>query len=302
MLLAANSELFSAAMWDEPWTFPAIQLWVSLLQRFEGFSDASNLAVIKAILDLLKPEKRYEVQESFEKTLAPIAGHFTTVEAFQSFLLANLRAHAVMQSAQSRDSDTLAWSKAYDFIIQTLQGGCLLDNTIVDEAVTLAVSHMQQGDSDVAALQTSAPEDLSLVECYYKQRFVELEAKLNKFEHSNCSGGSKRNGGDSGDRGKRDSAGAHSGSQDSGKRDGKPKTPPKCDNLKCLSGGKHFGKCFAECDFEKEHEKLATDEKKFSELKKRRDEKHIQMATSLSDPFRDDDSDSADSFSSKADS
>eukprot|EP00961_Rhodomonas_salina_P117674 1583746-Rhodomonas_salina.1 len=99
-------------MWDEPWKFPAIQIWVSLLQRFEGFSNTSNFALIKAILDLLKQEKRrsvYEVTKRFEKTLVPIAGHFTTVEAFQSFLLANLRAHAIMQSAQSRDTDARAW-------------------------------------------------------------------------------------------------------------------------------------------------------------------------------------------------
>eukprot|EP00961_Rhodomonas_salina_P037035 497960-Rhodomonas_salina.1 len=163
---------------------------------------------------------------------------------------------------------------------------------------------MQQGDSDVAALQTSAAADLSPVERYYKQRFEELEAKLNKFEQRSGSGSSKRGGGDRdrGDRGKRDRAGARSGSQDSNERDGKSKTPPKCDNPKCVSGGKHFGKCFAERDFEKEREKLAADEKKFRELKKRRDEKHVRMATSLSDPSSDDDSDSADSFSSKADS
>eukprot|EP00961_Rhodomonas_salina_P006932 94163-Rhodomonas_salina.2 len=91
-------------MWDEPWRFPAIQIWVSLLQRFEGFLDASNFALIKAFLDLLKPEKRlsvYKVTEHFEKTLAPIAGHFTSVAAFQSFLLENLRAHTIIQSAQS---------------------------------------------------------------------------------------------------------------------------------------------------------------------------------------------------------
>eukprot|EP00961_Rhodomonas_salina_P175559 2367726-Rhodomonas_salina.1 len=35
MCLAAKGELYSAAMWDEPWRFPAIQIWVSLLQRFE---------------------------------------------------------------------------------------------------------------------------------------------------------------------------------------------------------------------------------------------------------------------------
>eukprot|EP00961_Rhodomonas_salina_P121086 1629535-Rhodomonas_salina.1 len=35
MCLAAIGELYSASMWDEPWRFPAIQIWVSLLQRFE---------------------------------------------------------------------------------------------------------------------------------------------------------------------------------------------------------------------------------------------------------------------------
>eukprot|EP00961_Rhodomonas_salina_P093602 1259429-Rhodomonas_salina.1 len=54
--------------------------------------------------------------------------------------------------------------------------------------------------------------------------------------------------------------------------------PPKCDNPKCPSGGMHFGKCFAERDFDKEREKLEADAKKFRELKKRQHEKHASMA------------------------
>eukprot|EP00961_Rhodomonas_salina_P133178 1791735-Rhodomonas_salina.1 len=74
-----------------------------------------------------------------------------------------------MQSAQSRDTDARAWSKAYDFIINTLHGWRLLDNSIMDEAVLLAESHMQQGEADAAAFQTHTPDS----------GFEELEAKMN---------------------------------------------------------------------------------------------------------------------------
>lgn len=199
----------------------------------------------------------YEVTERFEKTLAPIAGHFTTVTAFQSFLLVNLHAHSIMQSAQSSDADARAWSKAYYFIIQTLHGGRLLDNSIVDEAVMLAESHMQQGDADSSVFQASTSADMTPVERFYKKCFEELEAKMNKFEQR-C--GKRGERGDRKDNGNtRESKGARVCSTD---RDGKRKgsgDPPKCDNPKCLSGGKHWGKCFAELDFEKERECLAVD-------------------------------------------
>eukprot|EP00961_Rhodomonas_salina_P057887 777801-Rhodomonas_salina.1 len=96
-----------------------------------------------------------------------------------------------MQSVQSRDADARAWSKAYDFIIQTLHGGRLLDNAIVDEAVLLAESHMQQGDPDASVFQTSTNADMTPVERFYKKRFEELEAKMNKFEQRGGKRGEK---------------------------------------------------------------------------------------------------------------
>eukprot|EP00961_Rhodomonas_salina_P057886 777800-Rhodomonas_salina.1 len=144
-----------------------------------------------------------------------------------------------MQSAQSRDADARAWSKAYNFIIQTLHGSRLLDNAIVNEAVLLAESHMQQGDPDASAFQTSTTADMTPVERFYKKRFEELEAKMNKFEQR-CGKGCER--GDCKDNGTpKERDGARSGSTD---RDGKRKgrgDQPKCDNPKCLSGGKHWG-------------------------------------------------------------
>eukprot|EP00961_Rhodomonas_salina_P131716 1772865-Rhodomonas_salina.1 len=148
---------------------------------------------------------------------------------------------------------------------------------------------MQQGDADSAAFQTRTQEDQTPVDRFYKKRFEELEAKINRF---------KKQGGDGG----KSSQARGDCKESNGKREGGRKNcdPPKCDNPKCPSGCKHFGKCFAERNFDKEREKLEADAKKFRKLKKRQHEKHVSMATSLSDPSSYDDSGSDDSFSSKA--
>eukprot|EP00961_Rhodomonas_salina_P258788 3496737-Rhodomonas_salina.1 len=107
---------------------------------------------------------------------------------------------------------------------------------------------MQQGDADAAAFQTSTPEDIIMtpVELFYQKRFKELEAKMNRFEKRGGSGnaGSQARGDCKERDGKRDDRSSDRSDRSKGR------DPPKCNNPKCLSGGKHFGKCFAERDFD----------------------------------------------------
>ena len=74
---------------DETWTNPAVRLWLEMLNRFEGISDAININFTKEFGELLTTKKDRSVQEAllaYDTLVKPIAKNFKTLSEFVEYL------------------------------------------------------------------------------------------------------------------------------------------------------------------------------------------------------------------------
>jgi len=129
-----------------------VSVWTAFLHSYEGVSEVVNTNIIKVILDLLEAAKTktvYELEEQFRKFLDPLAAHFALVDEFKNFLLASLRATVIQLNTMGDTPMALAWAKAYELLVYNLHSGQMLNNALVDKAVSLGEMFMTEASREV---------------------------------------------------------------------------------------------------------------------------------------------------------